>query len=246
MVEDAGQGRAPAMRAFSLRGRWMDTTEQGRGIKKLILVGVAIAIPLAAVALYFAIFDQPAPAPAPRPAQTPLGPGPQAGPNAPGGQGGPGQATLPPDHPPIAGQPGGSAAAAGQTMPPGHPQVGSTGRAVRVPETVKGKWQAVKLRVEQKTGGKPPEVFTVKLGGQLDIPGSKLRVRVSDFLPALQVSGNEVTSASNEPTNPAVLVSVTDGGKETFKGWLFSKFPEMQPFEHPRYRITLVEGLPAS
>ncbi len=222
----------------------MNTTEQGPGIKKLILFGVAIAIPLAAVALYFAIFDQPAPAP--RAAQTPPGPSAQAGPSTPEGPGGSGQAILPPDHPPIAEKSGGPGAAAGQGMPAGHPQVGGSGRSVRIPDAVKGKWQAVKLRVEQKTGGKPPEIFTVKLGGQLDIQGSKLRVRVSDFLPALQVSGNEVTSASNDPTNPAALVSVTDGGKETFKGWLFSKFPEMQPFEHPTYRITLVEGIPAS
>jgi hypothetical protein len=122
----------------------------------------------------------------------------------------------------------------------------SGGRSIRVPEDVKGKWLAVKLRVEEKGGGKPPQVFTVKLGGQLDIPGSKLRIRIGDFLPALQVTGNEVTSASNNPTNPAVMVTVSEAGKEIFKGWLFGKFPEMQPFEHTTYRITLVEGVPAS
>lgn|SRR5574337_633840 len=212
-------------------------TEQGPGTRKLILFGVAVAAPLAAVALYFAIFDQPAPAPPPvRPSA------PQAGP---GGQAGPGQASLPPDHPPIAGQPGGAQASASTSAPAGHPQMGG-GRSIRVPEEIKGKWQAVKLRVEEKGGGKPPQVFTVRLGGQLDIPGSKLRIRVGDFLPALQVSGNEVTSASNNPTNPAVMVAVSDGGKEIFKGWLFGKFPEMQPFEHPTYQITLVEGVPAS
>jgi len=120
------------------------------------------------------------------------------------------------------------------------------GRSIRVPEDVKGKWLAVKLRVEEKGGGKPPQVFTVKLGGQLDIPGSKLSIRIGDFLPALQVSGNEVTSASNNPTNPAVMVTVSEGGKEIFKGWLFGKFPEMQPFEHTTYRVTLVEGVPAT
>jgi hypothetical protein len=201
--------------------------------RKLILFGVAVAIPLAAVALYFAIFDQPPPRPEP--------PVPSA---APGGQASPSQATLPPNHPPIGGQSEGPQASAAPATPAGHPQMGSAGRTVRIPDEVKGKWQAVKLRVEEKTGGKPPQVFTVKLGGQLSIPGSNLRVRVGDFLPALQVRGGEVTSASNDPTNPAVLVTVSEGGKETFKGWLFAKFPEMQPFEHPTYRITLVEGVP--
>lgn len=127
---------------------------------------------------------------------------------------------------------------------PSQPQPGRAGRPVRIPETVQGKWQAVRLRVEQKMGGKAAQVYTVALGGRLDIPGSQLRVHVGDFLPALQVSGNELTSASNEPTNPAVLVTVTEGGKESFRGWLFSKFSDMQPFEHPKYRITLVEGVP--
>jgi hypothetical protein len=212
-------------------------TVQGPGLRKLILFGVAVAVPLAAVALYFAIFDQPPPPPH----ATPAAPAPPP----PGGPPGSGQAALPPNHPPIGGSAGGQTSGdeslAGQ---PAHPQVGGAGRPVRIPDGVKGKWQAVKLRVEEKDGGRPPEIFTVKLGGQLAIPRSKLRVNVGEFLPALQVSGGEITSASNDPTNPAALVTVSEDGKDTFKGWLFSKFPEMQPFEHPKYRITLVEGVP--
>jgi hypothetical protein len=224
----------------------MSTEEKAPGTRKLILAGVAIAIPLAAVAVYFVIFDQPPP-----PSRAAPGPSSSAQPGSPGGPSG--QAALPPDHPPIGGAAGGPTAP-GSSQPPaatprpgqaGHPQTGAM-RPVRIPDLVRGKWGAIKLRVEQKGGGKAPQFFTVALGGQLDIPGSGLRVMVGDFLPALQVSGNEVTSATNEPTNPAVLVTVTENGREAFKGWLFSKFPDMQPFEHPTYRITLVEGIPKS
>jgi len=209
-------------------------TATSASVRRLILVGLAVAISLAAVAIYFAAFDeQPAPAP-PRAAQA-----------IQGGQAVPGQATLPPDHPPVGAQSGDAQASPGLVAPTGHPQMGG-GRLIRVPDEVKGKWQAVKLRVEEKSGATTPQVFTVRLGGQFDIPGSKLRVRVGEFLPALQVSGNEVTSASNNPSNPAVMVTVEEDGKESFKGWLFGKFPEMQPFDHPMYRITLVEGVPAS
>jgi hypothetical protein len=197
--------------------------------RKLILLGVAIAIPLAAVAIYFAALDQ-----APPPAQLPMA------------QAVPGQAPLPPDHPPVGAQAGAAEPSAAPSAPVGHPQMGSGGRLIRVPDAVKGNWQAVKLRVEEKNGSKPPQVYTVRLGGQFDILGSTVRVRVGEFLPALQVSGNEVTSASNDPTNPAAMVTVSEDGKEIFKGWLFAKFPEMQPFEHPTYRITLVEGVPSS
>jgi hypothetical protein len=201
------------------------------GLKKLILFGGAIAVPLALVALYFAVFDQPQPAvPAAQPttAQTPAA-----------------QPALPPNHPPIAAQgPQGQSAAPGAPPPSGHPQLGAAVRPVRVPDSIKGKWTAVKLRIEEKAGGSAPQVVTAKLGGDVQIAGSPLTVRVGDFLPALQVAGAEITSSTNDPVNPAVFVTVLDGGKEVFKGWLFSKFPEMQPFEHPKYRITLVEGVP--
>jgi hypothetical protein len=36
-----------------------------------------------------------------------------------------------------------------------------------------------------------------------------------------------------------------EGGKEIFKGWLFVRFPEAHPFEHPKYALRLVELLPA-
>ncbi len=198
--------------------------------RKLILFGVAIAIPLAAVAFYFAVFNQPPPALQVSQAATSA---------APGGAGGAAQPALPPDHPPI-----GAQSSAGAETPAGHPQMGGSGRAVRVPEDVKAKWQAVKLQVEMKSGEKRPQVFTVKVGGSVDIPGSTLHVTVGDFLPALQVNGNEVTSAGNDPTNPAALVTLSEGGKEIFKGWLFARFPDMQAFQHPVYRITLLEGVP--
>ncbi len=184
-------------------------------LKRLLAIGAAIAVPLVVVALYFALFDQPAP--------------PSAAPAA-------AQQNLPPDHPPV----GGAGGATGER----HPQMGEGGRAVRVPDDVKGKWRAVKLKVEARDGKQPAQVVTVPLGASQDIPGSPLRVQAREFLPALQVSNAEITSAGNAPTNPAALVSVQEGGREIFKGWLFAKFPEMQPFEHPTYRITLVEGVP--
>ena len=219
----------------------MSETEERPNTRKLILFGVAIAVPLAAVALYFAIFDQPPPASrsgeAPAVAASPQGVGEKP--------------ALPPDHPPVSQQQqvegarsGAAEPGAAAGMPASHPQMGGAGRTVRIPDAVKDKWQAVKLQVEQKSGEPRPQVFTVKLGGELDIPGSKLQVKIGDFLPALQVNGNEVTSMGNDPTNPAVLVTVSEGGKEIFRGWLFGKFPDMQPFVHPMYKITLLAGVP--
>jgi hypothetical protein len=192
-------------------------------MRRWVVLGLATAIPLVAVAAFFFFFAPPEPpgvAIAPDRAAKPAG--------------------LPPDHPPIGGE-----ATAAQTADRPHPQMGAAGRAVRVPDGVRGKWQAVRLQVEVKGGGSPPQTVTVNLGGEAAVPGSALRLRAGDFLPALQVKDNEITSASNEPSNPAALVTIWDDGKQVFQGWLFGKFPDMQPFEHPKYRVTLVEGVPA-
>jgi len=197
--------------------------EQRPTTRRWIFLGLAIAIPLGAVALYFAVLAPPPP-PAPV-AAAPRGAAP---------------AGLPADHPPI-----GGAAAGAQGGERAHPQMGSTGRAVRVPDAVKGKWRAVKAKVETKGGGSPPQTITLSLGAEVVVPGTTLKLRAEEFLPALQVKDNEITSGSNEPANPAVLMTISEDGKQVFHGWLFSKFPDMQPFEHPKYRITLIEGVPA-
>ncbi len=191
-------------------------------MRRWIVLGAAVAVPLAAVALYFAFLAPPQPPPAP--ATAPAGPAPQS-------------ATLPADHPPIGG------ATTQQGADRTHPQFGGTGRTVRVPDDVRGKWQAIKLQVGKKSGGEP-QALTVTLGGELMVPGGALKIRASEFLPALQVKDNEITSTSNEPGNPAALVTIWDGDKQVFHGWLFSKFPDMQPFDHPSYRVILIEGVP--
>ena len=201
----------------------MGEGEQRPTTRRWIFLGLAIAIPLGAVALYFAVLAPPPP-PAPV-AAAPRGAAP---------------AGLPADHPPI-----GGAAAGAQGGERAHPQMGSTGRAVRVPDAVKGKWRAVKAKVETKGGGSPPQTITLSLGAEVVVPGTTLKLRAEEFLPALQVKDNEITSGSNEPANPAVLMTISEDGKQVFHGWLFSKFPDMQPFEHPKYRITLIEGVPA-
>jgi hypothetical protein len=198
------------------------------GRRRILLVGAAIAIPLAAVGLYFAFLA------APTPPSQPVG---QAMSRPPAG--GPGAGDLPPNHPPI------GAPAAAPQGDRAHPQFGAAGRAVRVPDQVKGKWQAVRLRVEAKSGSTPAQTLTVTLGGEMPVPGSGLVVRAGEFLPALQVKDNEITSISNDPVNPAALVTILEGGKTIFQGWLFSKFPDMQPFEHPGFRVTLVDAVPA-
>ncbi len=124
----------------------------------------------------------------------------------------------------------------GIAMPKGETQV-------VVPESVKGKWSGVKILIEDKATKKMQEA-TVKLGSEYKIPKSDLKIKVGDFLPDFRMDGLTITSASNQPNNPAVSVKVYEGDKEIFKGWLYSKFPTIHPFQNDKYGLILKEGVP--
>ena len=133
---------------------------------------------------------------------------------------------------------------AGETIPAsGH--AAKKEAVVVVPESVKGKWKAVKIAVTDKETNKE-SVYTVAIGSAFPIPNSDLSLNVEKFLPHFMMEGTTLTSQSNEPKNPAAQIRIVEGGKEIFKGWLFSLYPTTHAFQHPKYGFTLVDFLPAS
>ena len=138
-------------------------------------------------------------------------------------------------------------------LPPGHqsmeggmPQTGmpdmpKVDRKVIVPAEVKAKWKAVKLNLEDKAAKSTIE-YTVAVGSELAVPNSKMKIKVLAFLPDFRMGDKDITSASDKPNNPAVQVSVSEPGKEEWKGWLYSMHPGIHPYVHERIAITLVGG----
>jgi hypothetical protein len=116
---------------------------------------------------------------------------------------------------------------------------------VVVPDSVKGKWKAVRIAVNDKIA-KKESVHTINIGSELAIPGSDLVIKVENFLPQFVMEGTTLTSQSNEPKNPAAQIRINQGGKEIFKGWLFSLYPTTHALQHPQYSFTLVDFIPAS
>ncbi|HDH53404.1 MAG TPA: DUF2155 domain-containing protein [Nitrospirae bacterium] len=118
---------------------------------------------------------------------------------------------------------------------------------VVVPPDVKEEWSQVTIIVEDKKENRKEE-FTVNIGGEFKIPGSKLTVKTGPFLPDFKMSGTAITSSSNEPNNPTVGVAVFEDGKKLFPasgewGWLYAKFPTVHSFQHERYGLILKEGI---
>ncbi len=130
-------------------------------------------------------------------------------------------------------------------MPGGPPPGSLAGAKIVVPDSVKGKWKGVVFLVEDKKESTFTE-YTVNLGRNWKVPGTDLSVAVGEFLPDLVIQENSFfTSVSGELKNPAIYVRVREGKKEIFKGWLFSLFPTIHPFQHERYAITLKDAVKA-
>jgi hypothetical protein len=152
-----------------------------------------------------------------------------------------------------------------QQLPPGHPAMPEQGMtpqgmsqnvivpkgemSVNVPDSVKGRWKAVVLTVQNKETGKTAD-YTLNLHSDFKIPNSDLKITIGDFLPDFRMEGRTITSASNVPNNPAVGIRIFEGGNQIFPmpgkkwGWLYTKFPTMHPFEHPKYAIVLKSAVP--
>jgi hypothetical protein len=111
-----------------------------------------------------------------------------------------------------------------------------------VPDNVKGKWESVKLSIFDKKTNKTQAV-NVKLGSVYKIPDSSLTITAGVFLPDFKMDSLTITSVSAELNNPAVNVTISDSGKELFKGWLYSKYPDIHPFEHDRFAVVMLAGV---
>ena len=111
-----------------------------------------------------------------------------------------------------------------------------------VPDSVKDAWSGVKLSLENKSASKIEDIV-INLNSEYKIAGSELKVMVGDFLPDFKMQGTVITSDSDNPNNPAVHVTVYEGEEEIFKGWLYSRFPAIHPFQHEVYGLTLMEGV---
>lgn len=115
---------------------------------------------------------------------------------------------------------------------------------VIVPPASRGKWRAVIVGITDKQTGRVTE-YEVPIGSRTSIPGSDISIAADSFLPHFIMQGAVLTSQSNEPKNPAARITVDEGGKEIFKGWLFALYPTTHALQHPRYGFALKGYVPA-
>ena len=111
-----------------------------------------------------------------------------------------------------------------------------------VPPEIEKTYSAIRLSWKNSQTGKEGEL-AVPLGGSARVPGSEMDVAADVFLPAFTMAGDAITSKGVEATNPATRITVSDQGKEIFSGWIFANYPDVHPFQHPRYSLRLAGGV---
>lgn len=116
---------------------------------------------------------------------------------------------------------------------------------LEVPPEVAKAWSGVRLAWKDKTSGQTG-MLDVPLSEGVPLPDPSLVVRADVFLPAFTMGGGAITSEGVEPQNPAARITVFDKGTEIFAGWIFTRFPDVHPFAHPRYELRLEGGVPRS
>lgn len=139
------------------------------------------------------------------------------------------QPAMPADHPSMNGEEAAGPHGAGE----------KPSREVVVPEEVQSKWQAVGLKVVDAEEGKEYSI-DAKVGEATPVPGTDLSVTVEAFLPDYTIEVDTITTKSNEPNNPAILVALSKGEETLAEGWVFEKLADFNSYRHDRYSIELL------
>jgi len=111
-------------------------------------------------------------------------------------------------------------------------------REVKVPNEVKTKWKSVNLKVRDMEKNSE-ELISVNIGKETSIKGGNFAVKVEAFLPDYTIYDTYISSKSNEPVNPAVLIELLQGGKSVAKGWVFTNLTAFNSYKHNRYEVVL-------
>ena len=113
---------------------------------------------------------------------------------------------------------------------------------LEVPPEVGQAYSGIRVR-GRDASAKKEGLLEGPLDGTGRVPGTALDVRAQVFLPSFTMSQDVITSAGVESENPAARIEVSEEGKVLFSGWIFTRFPDVHPFTHPRVSLQLEGGV---
>jgi hypothetical protein len=111
---------------------------------------------------------------------------------------------------------------------------------LNIPADVKAKWKTVELSLSGQNV--PLRKVRVSIGGETSLDPSGLIVRVVAYVPAFQSDSGTVTSSTNNPDNPAVLVQLVEKAKVLNEGWVFQKYPDFNTYKNEKLQLQLLSA----
>ncbi|HEX9287482.1 MAG TPA: hypothetical protein VF999_09485 [Thermoanaerobaculia bacterium] len=111
-----------------------------------------------------------------------------------------------------------------------------------VPPEVTAAYSGIRIGWKDSQSGQEG-VLEVPIGGVAPLPTTELVIRADVFLPSFSMNAEEITSTGIGEENPAARIAVVQGSNEIFAGWIFKRFPDVHPFQHPRFSLKLEGGV---
>jgi len=84
-------------------------------------------------------------------------------------------------------------------------------------------------RAGQDASQHPAQRISLQPGKPAHLDDSGATVELTEFVPDFVLDGNQISSRSDEPRNPAIQLSVTSPGGKPAEVWIFPKAPQMAP-----------------
>ena len=81
----------------------------------------------------------------------------------------------------------------------------------------------------KENGADQQQALTLRPGEPAALGAGGATVELADFIPDYVLQGNQITSQSDEPRNPAIHLQVTRPGGVTTHAWVLAKSPELNP-----------------
>ena len=101
--------------------------------------------------------------------------------------------------------------------------------------------ERVEIEASSVDGKTPPQRFTLRPDETLGLVDGT-QVQMGDFVPDFVLEGNQISSQSDEPNNPAVRLLLTQPNGTKGSVWFFAGSPQMNYPNDPGIRFRLVDA----
>jgi hypothetical protein len=114
-----------------------------------------------------------------------------------------------------------------------------TQKEVVLTDEMKAKWNEVQVAITDNANQRT-ETITLKVGSKVKLTEEGYFLTIDAFVPDYAIAESKIVSRSDEPNNPAMLVSLYENETQITRGWVFKDFAEFNSYSNSRFVLQLV------